>query len=39
MRLCIICSGGLPPLDGSEENDFATTCETCELDQENEDEQ
>ena len=29
-EVCIRCGGTLPPLDGTEENDFAVTCLECE---------
>lgn len=32
-EVCLVCGGPLPPLDGSEENDFRTVCEDCPIDE------
>lgn len=34
MNKCISCGVSLPPLNGSEENDFAVECEHCEAHEE-----
>lgn len=31
-ELCLSCGDKLPPLNGSEENDFAFLCEECRVD-------
>lgn len=33
MNCCINCGCILPPLNGCEENDFATFCETCDIEE------
>lgn len=35
MSKCISCGDQLPPLNGSEENDFRSECEECEIELEN----